>query len=135
MCKSKEMIIEPGSKGFSTTILGKISLIKKGNFPGVWEVITVTGDVKFVSEWSFYGFPGKKENPWRKFAQDGDDPPEELSFGFSRFVVGKDIDGEKYPVVFDTMNATWLTTRLPRGGGPVHGKLWEEVDVVGWREL
>jgi len=128
-----EAVIEPGMKGFSTNLIGPIELVRKGNAPGVWEVMTECGDVKFVSEHTFYGFPEKEKNPWRKFTDNGDDPPESLTFGFSRFVIGRDIDGEKYPVIFDNCTGKWLTLTYPKFIS--RGAWWEEVEIVEWREL
>jgi hypothetical protein len=132
MGNKKEMLLEPGSKGYSTSLIGPIELVKKGNAPGVWEVITLNGDIKFVSEYTFYDFPEKEKNPWKRFADNGDDPPESLTFGFSRFVIGRDIDGEKYPVIFDNRTGKWLTPIYPK---VIAGEFWEEVEVVEWREL
>lgn len=134
MSNRKEMILESGSKGFSTCLIGPIELVKKGNCPGVWEIHTECGDVKFVSEHTLYGFPEKEKNPWKTFADNGDEPPEDLAFGFSRFVVGKDKDGVKHPVVFDNHEWTWHTPGSVESVFVNQGS-WEEVEIVAWREL
>jgi len=135
MGNKKEMLLEPGSKGFSTNLIGPIELVRKGWLPDIWEVLTECGDVKFVSEHTFYGFPEKEKNPWKTFATNGDEPPGDLIFGFSRFVVGKDKDGVKYPVVFDNYKWTWHTPAGSVESVFVNQGSWEEVKIVAWREL
>lgn len=134
MDNEKEMVFEPGMKGFSTNGLGPIELVKRGKvLPGIWEVLTLNGDIRFVRENTFYGFPEKEGNPWKKFQDNGDNPPESLTFGFSRFVIGRDIDGEKYPVIFDNCTGKWLTPAYPKFISD--GSWWKEVEIVEWREL
>lgn len=79
--------------------------------------------------------PADNGNPWRKFSHDGDDPPEQLHFGFSRFVIGKDKDGKKFPVIFDHQNANWHTPGFIEATEGDQGDAWEEVQIIEWREL
>jgi hypothetical protein len=76
-----------------------------------------------------------KKNPWKKFAHNGDEPPADLSLGFSRFVIGKGKDGVKLPVVFDHQGATWYTPRIVEATEGNQGETWEEVEIIEWREL
>ena len=135
MDNEKEIVFEAGAKGFSTNLIEPIELVKRGkSLPGIWEVLTSNGDIRFVRESTFYGFPEKEGNPWKKFQDNGDDPPEGLTFGFSRFVVGKDKDGVKYPVVFDNCTGAWITPGSVESVFVNQGS-WEEVKIVAWREL
>lgn len=135
------MKIEPGTKMWCSSLHRDVKVPGENFYsrplpPGAWTVKDSDGINHIVDSDSLYdippGFAPQEGNPWRKFAHNRDDSPGEVTFGFSRFVVGKDIDGEKYPVIFDTQKAKWLTPVYPRTGT---GEFWEEVQIVKWREL